>query len=149
MSNAQFKRDYAAIIKRAGDKAETVVRQSMIAIGKGLVEKSPVGNPDLWSSPAPEGYVGGRFKNNWQFGVSSINSDTSRRPDGAGGGSLASIVAGTAAWKPGQTIFISNSLPYAYRIEYEGWSTQAPAGVVRLTVLDFQQSVRKAAQGLK
>lgn len=148
MSNAQFRRDYAAIIKKAGDRAEMVVRASASAIGASLVERSPVGDPSMWKGPVPAGYVGGRFKNNWQYGVGSINTDTSAPPDQAGGGSTGRINQGLVTWRPGQTIFITQSLPYAYRLEH-GWSQQAPSGMVRLTVLEFQSKVRQAAEKLK
>lgn len=148
MSNAQFRRDYAAIIKKAGERAEMVVRASASAIGASLVERSPVGDPSMWKGPAPAGYVGGRFKNNWQYGVGGINADTSSSPDVSGAGSIGRINAGVHTWHAGQTIFITQSLPYARPLEY-GHSSQAPSGMVRLTVLEFQSKVRQAAERLK
>lgn len=35
--------------------------------------------------------------------------------------------------KPFDTVFISNGLPYARRIELDGWSAQVPNGVYRVT----------------
>lgn len=134
MSNAQFRRDYAAIIKKAGARAEMVVRSSASALGGSLVQRSPVDT--------------GRFKGNWQFGVGGINPEISSSPDISGTGSTWRINAGLQTWRAGQTIYITNSLPYAYRLEH-GWSQQAPAGMVRLTILEFQSQVRKAAEGLK
>ena len=40
-----------------------------------------------------------------------------------------------------------NNAPYAQRIE-NGWSRQAPQGLVGLTVVMFQQIVREAAEAL-
>lgn len=164
MSNAQFKANFAKLLAAAGNKAELVVRASADGIAASLVQRSPVGDPTQWLSlrpfsdlstgkqqtalKAPAGYVGGRFKNNWQGGISAINTDTSAQPDKGGDGSLGRIRQILAAWKPGQTIYMTNSLPYARDLEY-GHSMQAPQGMVRLTVLEFQQHVRRAAQGLK
>ena len=94
------------------------------------------------------GYVGGRFKNNWQAGIGSINTGTSRPPDKTGAGSMAAFSASIRAWEPGQTIYLTNSLPYAYRLEH-GWSKQTPNGMVRLSVQNFNQALAKAANEVK
>ena len=39
-------------------------------------------------------------------------------------------------------------LPMPRRIEYEGWSSQAKAGMVRITVAEFQTFVDKAVRSL-
>lgn len=81
-------------------------------------------------------YVGGRFRGNWQIGLNTMNLDTSRPPDATGGSSISEGSTTLGYWQPGQTIYISNNLPYAMRLEY-GWSTQAPGGMVRLTAQRF------------
>ncbi|MNJ81742.1 hypothetical protein D3C77_807050 [compost metagenome] len=43
----------------------------------------------------------------------------------------------------GQTAFIVNNLPYAIPLEY-GHSSQAPAGMVRVTLANFQRIVDEA-----
>ncbi len=56
-------------------------------------------------------------------------------------------MAKTAAQaKAGDVIYLANSLPYIRRLEY-GWSKQAPAGMVRGTVGEFQQAIDKALKG--
>lgn len=144
-----FAEDLKKICDRAGDKAELVVRRAALELYGQMIERSPVGNPDLWKSPAPSGYVGGRFKNNWQVGIGSIDTRTNRGVDDSGSGAITSGNAALKAWTPGKTIFLSNSMPYAYRLEYEGWSKQSPSGMVRLSVQNFEQAVAKAAKGLK
>lgn len=129
-----FAEDLKKICDRAGDKAELVVRRAALDIGGQLVDRSPVDT--------------GRFKNNWQTGIGGIDKSTSAAADLGGAGAMARLAAQVAAWKPGQSIFVSNSLPYAYRLE-TGWSKQAPSGIVRLTVQNFEQAVAKAAKGMK
>ncbi|WP_330210091.1 hypothetical protein [Pseudomonas sp. AM4(2022)] len=41
-----------------------------------------------------------------------------------------------------------NNLPYGPRLEYEGWSNQAPAGMVQITVTEFQMFINKAVSEL-
>ena len=129
-----FADDLKKICNRAGDKAELVVRRAALDIGGQLIDRSPVDT--------------GRFKNNWQTGIGGMDKSTSSAADASGGGGQARLNAKVAAWRPGQSIFISNSLPYAYRLE-NGWSKQAPSGMVRLTVQNFEQAVARAAKGIK
>lgn len=96
-----------------------------------------------------KGYVGGRFRANWQVGLGAVNVDTSAQPDKSGGTALARGKAVIDGWTPGAgTIFLCNSLPYAHRLEY-GYSKQAPSGVVRITVQNFNIYVRQALAGVK
>ena len=143
-----FAEDLKKICDRAGDKAELVVRRAALELYGQMIERSPVGNPDLWKSPAPSGYVGGRFKNNWQVGIGSIDTRTNRGVDDSGSGAITSGNAALKAWTPGKTIFLSNSMPYAYRLE-TGWSKQAPTGIVKLTVQNFEVAIKKAAYSIK
>lgn len=143
-----FAADLAKLCAKAGDKAELVVRKAALDLYGQMIERSPVGNPDLWKSPAPEGYTGGRFKNNWQVGVGAINDDTSREASAQGSGALQAFDTAIRTWKPGRTIWLTNSLPYAKKLEH-GHSKQAPAGMVKLTVQNYAQAVAKAARELK
>lgn len=101
-----------------------------------VTEKSPVGNPSLWQSPAPAGYTGGTFRANW---IVSIGS-----PDGKTQDSLAGFAAQNAQtlaaylrYESFPVIYLQNNLPYATRLE-DGHSTQAPSGVVALTVAEIE-----------
>lgn len=41
-------------------------------------------------------------------------------------------------------IFLSNNLPYVYRIEYDGWShTKAPEGMVRKNIIRISNNLRQ------
>jgi hypothetical protein len=58
----------------------------------------------------------GRLRNNWQM---------------------------TSNVQLGQRLFITNNLPYAQRIE-DGYSQQAPAGMVKVTINEFDSIVNSA-----
>ncbi|MEV4909069.1 hypothetical protein AB0N46_31025 [Streptomyces albidoflavus] len=92
---------------------------------------------------APSGYVGGRFRGNWMFNIGSPDSTTTEEVDPNGAKSTARIVAGAIEFKAGDTCYITNSLGYAIPLEF-GHSTQAPSGMVRVTVARFQQIVLEA-----
>lgn len=116
-------------ISRAIDKSVAeVARQYALALVVGASNASPVGNPSLWKGRAPEGYVGGHFRRNWQVGV---RRDPTRRIPGVdptGAQALAGSVASLRFYRRG-IIYVVNNVPYANRIE-NGWSTQAPEGVI-------------------
>lgn len=126
-----FAADLNKLCKRAGDKAEMVVRKTALELQSGMIEMSPVKS--------------GRFKSNWTCGVGAVNTDTSAAPGTDAEGRTRTVLAG---WKPGQTIFLTNSLPYARRLE-NGWSKQAPSGVVRLTVQAYSQALKAAVESIK
>ena len=129
-----FAADLNKLCERAGDKAALVVRRAALELQSGMIERSPVDT--------------GRFKGNWQVGIGSINTDASSGEDKSGSGPLGRTAVALETWKPGQTIWLTNSLPYARRLE-EGWSQQAPTGVVRLTVQAYSDAVKKAVESIK
>lgn len=134
MSNAAFKRHFAALLKKAGDNAEIVVRKTALELQSSMVEMSPVDT--------------GRFKANWQCGVGAVNTATDSGEDKTGAAAIGRTQAALGSWKVGQTIMISNSLPYARRLEY-GWSNQASGGMVRLTVQNYSRALAKAVASIK
>lgn len=138
-----FELQMRAIAERVKDKANVVVRKFMFDIGTGLVMKSPVGDAKYWKAAPPKGYVGGRFRANWQFGVGTINQTTTTATDMEGDKTLGRLEASIPEDVSGQVFFITNSLPYAQRIE-DGWSRrQAPAGVVGLTWVEWRDYLNR------
>lgn len=92
---------------------------------------------------AGKDYVGGRFRANWNFSIGSADNSFRIHPDPTGSEATARLVAGAIEFKAGETAFIVNNLPYAIPLEF-GHSTQAPGGMVRVTVARFQQIVMEA-----
>jgi hypothetical protein len=92
---------------------------------------------------AGQDYVGGRFRGNWNFSIGYPDNSFRIQPDPTGEASMARLVNGAIEFKAGQTAFIVNNLPYAIPLEF-GHSTQAPGGMVRITVARFQQIVQEA-----
>ncbi|MCP6695861.1 hypothetical protein [Pseudomonas donghuensis] len=92
---------------------------------------------------AGQGYVGGRFRGNWQFSIDAPATGELDRIDRSGNETIAELEAQVAALTIGQTAYIVNNLPYAIPLEY-GHSTQAPHGMVRVTLANFQRIVDEA-----
>ena len=93
----------------------------------------------------PDGYVGGRFKNNWYVGFDSQPTQSNDTPDASGQGSTSRGLAVLEVFRVGQvsSIFFTNNLPYAAALE-NGHSGQAPGGMVGITALDAAQLFREA-----
>jgi len=126
-----FADDLAKYCQAAGDKIDLVVRKSALELQASMIAKSPVDT--------------GRFKSNWQCGLGGMNPETAAT---AGSDALGRTEAVLQGYKPGRTIWLTNNLPYAKRLE-NGWSQQAPSGMVRLTVQDFKYAVKRAADAMK
>ena len=84
----------------------------------------------------------GRFRANWMVGVGTIPSGTIELNNMSGTATIGAAQAKALGAKAGDTITLINNLPYAQRLE-DGWSNQAPGGMVGLTVQEFQSVVRK------
>ncbi|WGA86210.1 hypothetical protein NFL11_10750 [Citrobacter braakii] len=93
----------------------------------------------------PDGYVGGRFKNNWYVGFDSQPTESNDTPDASGQGSNSRGMAVLEVFRVGQvsSIYFTNNLPYAAALE-NGHSGQAPGGMVGITALDAAQLFREA-----
>lgn len=143
-------RGFAAEISRAVDRAkgniDHAVQALVLKLDRKCVEGSPVGNPDEWTVPPPPGYVGGRFKGNWQIGVNAKPIGTLSTIDPSGTATLARALADLQAGKGGDTFWIINNLPYARRLEYDQWSRQAPAGIVGPALVTFKALLRESVQ---
>jgi len=80
----------------------------------------------------------GRFRNAW---VTSVSSPDNSQPEQIGGGAgappsgeqMAQALGAMTALPAFGVSFVQNNLPYAQRLE-DGWSSQAPAGMVRATL---------------
>jgi hypothetical protein len=106
-----------------------------------IIDKTPVGNPDLWkesSLPAPPGYVGGRARGNWQITTTSPGSKPIEAIDPDGSVTQTVGLGKLSTAKPGGSIWIFNNVRYIKRLE-DGWSTkQAPAGMVAVSLAEIE-----------
>lgn len=125
---------------------EQVVRGTVLSMGSKIIERSPVGNPSIWKKPR-KGYVGGRFRNNWQFSVEAPATGVNAGVDPNGVKANGELRAQVNSMKMGQTFYMTNNLPYAVRLEF-GWSKQAPQGMVRIVTAQYEQAIREAAAKL-
>lgn len=105
------------------EMVQQVTRKLALQALNGVVMKSPVDT--------------GRFRGNWNVSVDHIDYTTTEDIDKGGQATIAKGSGTIAKIQPYQVVWLSNNLGYARRLE-TGWSKQAPAGVVALTVAELQ-----------
>ena len=144
---------FGSLVKRWADKKkldiDKVARAFVIQVSTSIILKTPVGNPDLWKSPAPPGYVGGRARNNWFATIGALSSDTTKNKAKSGQAAINKTKSAAKQLKAGNVFYLTNNLPYIRRLEYEGWSTQAAAGMVRVSVSEAEQALITAINSIK
>lgn len=142
---ADFGKTMQGITLRLKKRNRLVSVDAFSMLATEITLRSPIGDPSLWQSPPPPNYEPGTFINNWFSSVGSESNQSMRGEDTFAKGSLAQIKA-IAPLAPGNVIFFSNPTAYAYRLEFDGWSSQAPQGMVRLTAQRWKQIVNKAVK---
>lgn len=113
-------------------KINDVVRKIGLEVYSSVVMRSPVDT--------------GRFRGNWNLSLAGFDPSVSELTDKEGAASIARASISIADYKGG-SIYISNNLPYAKRLE-DGWSKQAPVGMLRITVVEFQDMVNKVVNSV-
>lgn len=122
MSARQFDLELKAEWRQIEDDiGEAIVMIATDALA-GVVEKSPVDE--------------GTFQNNWLVSVATEDQRTIALP-GTFASENAGALAAYAAAEGFPIIFLQNNLPYANRLE-NGYSNQAPNGMVALTVAEVE-----------
>ena len=137
----QFNKEILKFTKNIDkDHFSPFMRKIAIEALKRVVEKTPVGNPSLWKGKPPAGYTGGQARGNWQVSIDVPIEGISTLIDASGSTAIMTGLQEIAALKDkgiGSIIFISNNLPYILRLE-DGHSTQAPEGMVSLTIEELR-----------
>ncbi len=184
MATNRFSIPLDELVAKVKGDVDTVVRKATLELFSKVVQRSPVGNPELWAANAEisaqrqsytaaaeafnaanpgkrrkgtsrkavekkfplvqgQGYVGGRFKANWNFSYGAPDGSTTESTQQARG---AAEAAKAATMQLGTVAYLSNGLPYAKRLEFDAWSKQAVAGMVRISAVEFSDYVREAAR---
>lgn len=129
-----FSADISRWVQKAEGNMDAVVRQAVVLASQSIVSMSPVDT--------------GRFRANWNYSVGAPDESTSLWVDPTGGRTIRKIIAQSRSAKAGHVYYLTNALPYAQRLE-NGWSKQAPQGMVKLTVMDLPRRLEAYAASLK
>jgi len=140
---AEFADEVKKWEKKTADKLDLATRQIALQIFSRIIIKSPVDT--------------GRFRGNWQLAIGSAPDGTLELDDKTGTATITKGTATSLGVNAGDIIYFANNLPYAQRLETGGYpdgpkvvnghSSQAPNGMVALTVQEFKSIV--AAIGIE
>ena len=92
----------------------------------------------------------GRLRNHWRVSVGDpdLSAIEATTYEVSGRATIAAVEKTVNASEGDVVLWLSNNLPYAMRIEYDGWShTKAPEGMVRRNVARFNRNIELAAGG--
>lgn len=127
-----FSRDLQRFRERTMEKYTKVKRLSAFDLFSAIVLETPVDK--------------GVLRNNWFASIGNGSTETTDTGDKSGASTvqkIRSILEGTDLVKD---VFLTNNLPYAVPIEFDGISGKAPEGMVRVNVLRWNQIVRANAR---
>ena len=143
----KFELDMDAMIKRTCLKADTIMRKIALDLFLAVIMKTPVAVDN-----------GGMARGNWQFSTDAPATAPVTRVDPAGTTVVADVTNKIPGWDTKKSIFLSNSLPYIRTLEYGffptsprkgegktigGFSRQAPAGMVRISVAEISGQLNR------
>lgn len=134
--------DFSDSIKRFAEAANKNVLNVRRAVGMKLFSAVILDTP----------VDTGRLRGNWQASVGSPKEGQVGVRSAAD--ATNEVTQAVLSVHGDQALILRNNLPYAYRIEYEGWShTKAPAGMMRINIARFDsllgEAVRKIRAGEK
>lgn len=114
--------------KKTESKLDLAARKISLELFSRVILRSPVDT--------------GRFRGNWQVQIGTIPRGTLEIEDKAGTATVNKADAATAGIEAGDVIYLVNNLPYGLRLE-DGYSGQAPAGMVGLSVQEFRRIAKE------
>lgn len=122
-----FALDISKLVKKYSGNVDKAVRTAGFELVRRVVNNTPVDT--------------GRLRGNWQATIDVPATGTLERDDKAGQATIQAAMPAIAQM-PGRVFWLSNNLPYARRIEYEGHSSiKAPAGMVRVSIAELRDSL--------
>lgn len=125
-----FTTDLSKFKKKAMQDYSKVRRTAAISLFSSVVMETPVDK--------------GVLRNNWFASIGNVSSETTTEVDTQGNETIKRIENAIKGEKLTDPIFLTNNLPYAATIEYDGHSQQAPQGMVRINAARWDEIVKEA-----
>lgn len=121
--------------QHTGKSLENVATASFLDVASGVIQDTPVDK--------------GHLRANWRVGIDAPATGQLDITDPSGQMAQADLAA-KAPNIFGRLVYFTNNLPYARRIEYEGYSSiKAPQGMLRININRFTDAVEKAIRESK
>ena len=144
--------DFAGDLRKWAKKTEQgldhVIKTALVELSTEIIKRTPVGDPTFWKTRPPVGYIGGAARGNWFASIGQPVMTYQKSNIDKTGQETVAAATREALKAPGKVYYLTNNLPYIRRIEYEAWAYAAPAGMVRVSVADFQDALTNAIKSL-
>lgn len=146
-----FANDISNFTRKVEGGASKVVKLTVAKLAESITLKTPVGDPSGWKPRPngkvyyPKGYVGGTARANWQYGNGYIPQSFLQEQDKSGNRTISRIINELNSLEPFSVHYITNNTPYIIALE-DGHSKQAPAGMVKSTLLEFNEIVNSVSR---
>jgi len=126
-----FSKDINRFGRKLEKTAEAIFRGTSLDLLSRIVKRTPVDQ--------------GTARGNWQIGLNVAPSNEVDTADKNGSNTIASGNGKLRAVKLGDSVFVTNNLPYAGVIEHGG-KNRRPHGMVKVTVAEYQNVVNANAR---
>lgn len=126
-----FSIDISRFVEKSKGRIDTIVKKVTLDVFSSVISMSPVDT--------------GRFRGNWVASIGSYGNQILSVTDKSGDGTISEASRVVNNGNAGTIMYLVNNLPYAQRLEY-GYSNQAPSGMIRVTIANYQDYVRKASR---
>jgi len=123
-----FTSDLKKFQKKVNKAHRFVKRESALDLFSSIVLETPVDK--------------GVLRGNWFADIGKPSSQVSEASDAAGGVTVAKIESVLSTGGETRDFFLTNNLPYAVPIEFDGHSGKAPEGMVRVNVARWDAIVK-------
>lgn len=130
-----FKSDLERFAQKVEVDSEKVFRGTSIAIFSSIVKRTPVDK--------------GRLRANWQVDINKVAKGQLDSVDKSGAKAISAGSTKANQATLDDSVYIVNNLPYAEAIENGHSRVKAPAGMVKVTLTEFQKEVKKQANKVK
>ena len=130
VNTVEFMQSFNTNVERTKKNYDQAFRAMALQLFGSIITRTPVDE--------------GRARGNWQVTINSPANGELETTDKGGQRTLATGSRSIASRTGEQVLYFTNNLPYIQRLE-NGWSQQAPSGMVRVTLTEFEAALRKAA----
>ena len=125
------------MVRRTNERLLLIAQEAYTVSAAKVIERSPVDT--------------GLFRNNWFSGLNSPSIKTTtakarKRFGEPGGARFQEFLELSTKFRIGDTLFLTNSLPYARRLEFGHSLRMAPLGMVRVTAAEWPRTVSVIAR---
>lgn len=135
---------YELDVQKIKDGLNRTVSDALGTMSGLVIKQTPTGKPELWKSKPPTGYTPGAARGSWNASINDPESFFSKDHTDESGENAILKAKRVADGAPGSVFYLVSNCPWIRRLEYEGHSSQAPAGMVRISITQMNNILSEA-----